>query len=84
MKVGWLLDNFGQISQTPQIHRQFGLKGIYLWRGVEMDPREIKSEFLWRGPDGTEMLSIYFLSSYRNAMRLAEYKEILKELGYIE
>ena len=26
-QTGWLLDNFGQISQTSQIHEQFGMKG---------------------------------------------------------
>jgi len=25
MKVGWLLDNFGQISQTVQIHKKFNI-----------------------------------------------------------
>ncbi|WP_041606152.1 alpha-mannosidase [Halothermothrix orenii] len=79
MKTGWLLDNFGQISQAPQIHKLFGLKGLFLWRGVEMPPTDIDSEFMWKSPDGTEMVSVYFLSSYRNAMRLAEYKEMFKE-----
>jgi mannosylglycerate hydrolase len=79
MKVGWLLDNFGQISQTVQIHKKFNLQGLFLWRGVEMDPSEVNSEFLWESPDGTRLISIYFLSSYRNAMRLGEYKEIMKE-----
>jgi mannosylglycerate hydrolase len=79
MKVGWLLDNFGQISQTVQIHKKFNLKGLFLWRGVEMDPSNINSEFLWESPDGTRLASIYLLSSYRNAMRLGEYKEIMKE-----
>ncbi|MEA2088023.1 MAG: glycoside hydrolase family 38 C-terminal domain-containing protein, partial [Candidatus Caldatribacteriota bacterium] len=79
MKVGWLLDNFGQISQTVQIHKKFNLQGLFLWRGVEMDPSEVNSEFLWESPDGTRLTSIYLLSSYRNAMRLGEYKEIMKE-----
>lgn len=77
MNVGWLLDNFGQISQAPQIHSEFGMKGLFLWRGVEMSPEEINSEFLWESPDGTKMVSVYFLSSYRNAMRLAEYNDIM-------
>ena len=79
MKVGWLLDNFGQISQTVQIHKKFNIKGLFLWRGVEMDSSRIHSEFLWESPDGTRLTSIYLLSSYRNAMRLGEYKEIMKE-----
>lgn len=82
MKVGWLLDNFGQISQTVQIHKKFNLRGLFLWRGVEMDPTDINSEFLWESPDGTRLISIYLLSSYRNAMRLGEHKEIVK--GRIE
>lgn len=79
MKVGWLLDNFGQISQTVQIHKQFNIKGLFLWRGVEMDLSCINSEFLWESPDETRLISIYLLSSYRNAMRLGEFKEIMKE-----
>ena len=79
MKVGWLLDNFGQISQTVQIHKKFNIKGLFLWRGVEMDSSRINSEFLWESPDGTRLTSIYLLSSYRNAMRLGEYKEIMRE-----
>ncbi|PTV95040.1 mannosylglycerate hydrolase [Halanaerobium saccharolyticum] len=79
MKAGWLLDNFGQISQTVQIHKEFNMEGLFLWRGVEMDPDEVQSEFKWKGPDGSELTSIYFLSSYRNAMRLAEYEEMFED-----
>ena len=79
MKAGWLLDNFGQISQTAQIHQQFNLKGLFVWRGVEMEPAEICSEFWWESPDGTKLLAIYLLSSYRNAMRLGKYREIMRE-----
>jgi len=79
MKVGWLLDNFGQISQAVQIHKKFDIKGLFLWRGVEMNPANINSEFLWESPDGSSLVAIYLLSSYRNAMRLGEFKEIIKE-----
>lgn len=84
MKIGWLVDNFGQISQAPQIHRGFGIKGLYVWRGVEMNPMDMRSEFMWESPDGTKLLSIYLIDSYRNAMRLAEYEDILKERIYDE
>lgn len=79
MKSGWLLDNFGQISQTVQIHKLAGLKGLYVWRGVAMNPDHVKSEFIWEAPDGTKMLSVYLLNSYRNIMRLAEYDSIMNE-----
>ena len=73
--TGWLLDNFGQIAQAPQIHKQFGMKGIVVWRGVEFEPENLNSEFNWRSPDGTVLPSVYLLSSYRNAMRLADYPD---------
>ena len=76
MKVGWLLDNFGQISQAPQIHEGFGIDGVFLWRGIEVNPEQINSEYFWESPDKTQVLSIYLLNSYRNAMRLAEYTDI--------
>lgn len=74
-QTGWLLDNFGQISQTSQIHEQFGMKGIVVWRGVEFSPEKIRSEFCWESPDGTKLPCVYLLSSYRNGMRLASYPE---------
>jgi alpha-mannosidase len=79
MKVGWLLDNFGQMSQTAQIHKKAGLDGLYVWRGVEMDPTNVKSEFVWEAPDGSRLPSVYLLNSYRNVMRLAEYSEIMQK-----
>jgi mannosylglycerate hydrolase len=77
MQAGWLLDNFGQISQAPQIHRQFGLEGLFVWRGVEMNPERIQSEFTWQSPDGSQVLAVYLVSSYRNAMRLAQYPQVM-------
>jgi len=79
MNVGWMMDNFGQISQTAQIHKEFGMRGLYVWRGVEMDPEDVQSEFFWESPDGTSLPSIYLLDSYRNVMRLAEYENIMKQ-----
>lgn len=73
--TGWLLDNFGQISQTVQIHEQFGMKGVVVWRGVEFPPDQIKSEFFWESPDGSKLPAVYLLSSYRNGMRLGVYPE---------
>ncbi len=84
MNVGWMMDNFGQISQTAQIHKEFGMKGLYVWRGVEMDPEDVQSEFLWESPDGTTIPSIYLLDSYRNVMRLAEYEDIMEKRVYAE
>ncbi|MDC7222076.1 MAG: glycoside hydrolase family 38 C-terminal domain-containing protein [Spirochaetales bacterium] len=84
IKSGWLLDNFGQISQTAQIHKLAGITGLFAWRGVAMDPEKVTSEFLWEAPDGTKLLSVYLLNSYRNVMRLAEYDRIMKERMDVE
>jgi mannosylglycerate hydrolase len=78
MKVGWLLDNFGQISQAVQIHRGFGLEGVFVWRGVQMEPESLRMELLWESPDGSVLTAIYLLDSYRNAMRLAAYPQALE------
>jgi mannosylglycerate hydrolase len=79
MKAGWLLDNFGQIAQAPQIFSGFGIKGAFVWRGIEMPPDELKTEFWWEAPDGSRILGIYLLDSYRNAMALSMTREIAGE-----
>lgn len=71
MKVGWMLDNFGQIAQAPQIYQGFGIDGVFVWRGVVMEPEALKSEFCWRAPDGSEVLAIFLVNSYRNGMALS-------------
>ncbi|MEW5985111.1 MAG: glycoside hydrolase family 38 C-terminal domain-containing protein [Chloroflexota bacterium] len=79
MKAGWLLDNFGQIGQAPQIFRGFGIEGVFVWRGVEMEPEELKTEFWWEAPDGSHVLGIYLLDSYRNAMVLSLTRHVAAE-----
>lgn len=79
MKAGWLLDNFGQIAQAPQIFRGFGIEGAFVWRGVEMPADELKTEFWWEAPDGSRILGVYLLDSYRNAMALGLTREIAQE-----
>ena len=76
---GWLLDNFGQIAQAPQLHRGFGLDRLFLWRGVDIEPAALRCEAMWRGADGSEVLTFLMLDSYRNAMRLLDEPERLRE-----
>ncbi|MEW6129511.1 MAG: glycoside hydrolase family 38 C-terminal domain-containing protein [Acidobacteriota bacterium] len=76
MKAGWMLDNFGQIAQAPQICKGFGIDGVFIWRGVAMDAENLKSEFWWESPDGSTVLAIYLINSYRNAMVLSLTREI--------
>ena len=69
-RFGWLLDNFGQISQAPQLHCGFGIESLFLWRGVDLPPDTLSCEARWQGADGSEVLALLLLDSYRNAMRL--------------
>lgn len=61
--VAWTVDVFGHPSQTPQIHKMFGIKNAYMWRG----PNQLAPFFWWKGADGTTMLAIdLFAGGYRN------------------
>lgn len=66
--IGYLPDAFGHIGQMPQILKGFGLDSSVLWRGVPEEVR--KSEFIWRGLDGTELLTIHLPTGYANAQGL--------------
>ena len=56
MMLGYLPDDFGHISQTPQILRQFGMNRAFLMRGVKTE--ESGREFIWKGADGSEVFCI--------------------------
>ncbi|MDI6783838.1 MAG: glycoside hydrolase family 38 C-terminal domain-containing protein [bacterium] len=64
MKVGYIPDPFGHISQMPQILQGFGIDNFIFTRGVE-DMQQ--SEFWWQAPDGTKVLAIYQPQGYCNA-----------------
>ena len=58
MKVGYTPNGFGQPSQLPQLYAGFGIDAVMYYRGV---PRhEVKSEFIWEGPDGTRAWAFRF------------------------
>ncbi|MHC4984937.1 MAG: glycoside hydrolase family 38 N-terminal domain-containing protein, partial [Planctomycetota bacterium] len=84
MKVGWLVDTFGHISQTPQLLNQFGINGIFIARGFPIPPDEIMSEFTWSGPDGSDLLAVYTMNTTRNAMNLAQMPKIAENRIDIE
>ncbi len=62
MPVGYCPDTFGHISQMPQILRGFGIDNAMLFRGVNYD--QVKSEFIWEGPDGSQVLVIKMPDEY--------------------
>ena len=63
MRVGYLPDPFGHISQMPQILRGFGLSAAAFRRGLADEPTEL----WWQSPDGTRVLACYLRDGYDNA-----------------
>ena len=55
--AGFICDMFGHNSQLPQIFAGLGIKGAFLWRGLNETER---CNLIWRGADGTELPSFRF------------------------
>jgi alpha-mannosidase len=62
MMIGYLPDAFGQIAYMPQILRGFGIDAAVMWRGVGREASQ--SEFFWRSPDGSEVLTVHLPYGY--------------------
>lgn len=60
-KVGYNLDVFGQSLQTPQIYKKAGYDYYVGWRGIN---RVLPSEFIWKSPDGSQILTHWLPQSY--------------------
>lgn len=81
MKVGYLPNQFGNISQMPQILRGFGIESCIFGRGFL--PNGSCMEFIWQGADGSRVLANSLVFSYSNLARLPEEpEEALAELRH--
>ena len=83
---GYFPDAFGNISQAPQIVRGFGIDNAVFGRGVsevgadnKIAEKKNPSEWVWRSPDGSEVVGVMFSHWYCNAMELPTDYEALKE-----
>jgi len=68
--AGFVCDLFGHNSQTPQIFAGFGIRGGFVWRGLNtVETRHV----LWRGADGTVLPCYRFghhgYTGYADAVR---------------
>lgn len=87
-KVGYAPDQFGNISQLPQILQNFGIDNFVFGRGFseytfengERRRENTPSEFIWKGPDGSEVLAVHLKYWYNNAQRFSENIKISKHL----
>jgi mannosylglycerate hydrolase len=59
MKVGYIPDTFGHLSQIPQIFRGFGIDNAIIWRGFGGESDYTNSEYFWEAPDGSQTLFIH-------------------------
>jgi mannosylglycerate hydrolase len=59
LKVGYTSFGWGQSAQLPQIYAGFGIDVAFIGKRVSPQ-RAPKSEFLWVGTDGTELLTSRF------------------------
>ncbi|WP_324735384.1 glycoside hydrolase family 38 C-terminal domain-containing protein [Thermococcus sp. SY098] len=64
MKVAYLPDMFGHSAYVPTLIRGLGMDSVLIWRGVGDKCRD--TEFIWRGPDGSEVLCINIIRGYWN------------------
>lgn len=74
-QIGYAPDQFGIISQLPQILQGFGIDNFVFGRGYPEHLRQgehTPTEFLWRGADGTEVFAIWLKLFYNNAQRIPE------------
>jgi len=77
--VGYLPDQFGHISQMPQVLNGFGIESAVIWRGIGMSMGASGSEFIWESPDGSRVLTHrlssrgknYDIHGYHNAVYLS-------------
>lgn len=72
---GWLIDTFGHTSQTPQLHRLFGIDSAYVWRGVP----QLEPYFTWQSPDGSHLFTINLFGGYRNLYGVSHMPEVAVE-----
>lgn len=59
MNIGYTPFGWGQTAQLPQIYAGFGIDVAPIGKRVSKD-RAPTSEFIWRAPDGTELLATRF------------------------
>ncbi len=69
-EVGYLPDSFGHVAQMPQILRRAGIDSFVYTRGNGDEIDELGSEYLWRAPDGSEVVAVNQEGGYCNAAAL--------------
>lgn len=80
-KVGYSPFSWGQISQLPQLYREFGIDLIMFYRGVNSLDSP-KAEFLWEGADGTRSVTSRFSTMPRYNFYFYIYRPVVHNEGF--
>lgn len=75
MKIGYVPDTFGHVSQLPQILQGFAIDNAFFFRGITAD--QVKSEFIWKGADGTSLLAVKLPDNQAYSNFFYSYRQIL-------
>ncbi len=76
-------DTFGHNHQMPQIYQQFGIDNTVFWRGFS-ELKADKSDFLWKGADGSIIYGVNLATGYQGAKYLeADESELKVRMGKI-
>lgn len=80
-KYGYAPDQFGNISQLPQILKNFnidtfvfarGYSEYYLNNNGNIEKKQKPTEFIWEGSDGSKVYAIFMAYWYNNAQRFSK------------
>lgn len=77
MKCAYNIFSWGQVSQLPQIYRQFGMDTILFYRGIDQSKLD-KLEFWWEAPDGSRAMGLTFGSFHRLNFWIYVYNPYIK------
>ena len=80
MPVGYTPDQFGLISQLPQILKKFDIDTFLFARGYSFDS-PVTSEFYWQSEDGSRVFAVYMPFWYNNAQRFST--DIIRSLKMV-
>ncbi|MBU1072643.1 hypothetical protein KKG45_05290, partial [bacterium] len=75
LRVGYMPDSFGHAAQMPQLLREAGLDSFVFERGLGDEAERLGWRFVWRGPDGSEVLALNHCEGYCGAGGLG-YEEL--------
>lgn len=81
LKIGYESFGWGQPSQLPQIYKGFDIDTVIISKNVDKT-RAPKSEFMWIGADGTQVLATRLGSDARANFFMNAYLEIMTGKAY--